>query len=106
MSAISTDKLPVPQFRICLLLLRVFFGGSLTRYIRRRISERSTGSIALTNPLPHLRTMDWDIGIDLEAQAHTAVRDLEYGHLEHGLKAAGASDHNRFQALSRQDQHG
>ena len=63
MSEISTDKLPVPRFPIGLPLLRLFFRGSLTRHIRRGISQRPARSIALTDSFPHLGTMDRDRGI-------------------------------------------
>jgi hypothetical protein len=56
--------------------------------------------------LPHLPTMDRDIGIDLEAEPHPSAMNLKHGDFEHPLEAVGSTDRDRFVDFSRQNQHG
>src|SRR6266498_2164421 len=55
--------------------------------------------------LPYLRTVDGDLGIDFEAEAHFPATDFEYRDLEHVFKAVGAADDHGFLVFPRQDQH-
>jgi hypothetical protein len=56
----------------------------------------------LANPLPDLRTMDRNIGIDIEAQLHLSSANPEYGNLEQTMEAFDSPDHYGFLALPRQ----
>jgi hypothetical protein len=56
-----------------------------------------------TDSLPHLVTMDRNLGIDLEAQSHFHPGDPEDRDLKQATEAIGPSDHDRLPALSRQD---
>jgi len=45
--------------------------------------------------------MDWNRGINVEAETHFPATDFKHDHLEQVLEAAGSSDHNRFLAFPR-----
>ncbi len=44
------------------------------------VYRRADGQIASTDSFPHLRTMDGNLFIDLEAQFHLAANNLEHRH--------------------------
>jgi hypothetical protein len=51
--------------------------------------------------LPNLRTVDWNIGIDLEAQLHARALNIEYGDFQQAMKTIGPADDNRLQIPPR-----
>ncbi len=50
--------------------------------------------LAFLNPLPHLRTMDGNIGIDFEAQSNPAAFDRKHGDSQDVMQAICPSNHN------------
>jgi hypothetical protein len=50
---------------------------------------------------PHLRTMDGNAGVDLEAQSHVRASNVEHRDLQQAMKPIGATDHNRLSILPR-----
>jgi hypothetical protein len=50
-----------------------------------------TGRPKDADSFPHLRTMDRDLSIDLEAQSYRSAVDFEHRDLEQALEASGAA---------------
>jgi hypothetical protein len=47
--------------------------------------------------------MDWNIGIDLEAQFHVRAVNTKHRDFEQAMKTIGPADHNRFPTFPRQN---
>ena len=50
---------------------------------------------------PHLRTMDRNTGIDLEAQFYVRASNTEHRDFQQAMKTIGPADHNRLPILPR-----
>jgi hypothetical protein len=59
------------------------------------------GLVLGDDSFPHLPPMDGDAGIDLEAQPHASVSDLEHRDFEQTLKTSRVSDGDRLLNFSR-----
>ena len=62
--------------------------------------EPSDGLAGLgVDSFPHLRTMDGNIGVDLEAQFHVRALNPEHRDLQQAMEAIGPADHHRLPIL-------
>jgi hypothetical protein len=50
---------------------------------------------------PHLRTMDWNIGIDFKAQFHVCALNTKHRDFQQAMEDIGPSNHHRFSILPR-----
>jgi hypothetical protein len=53
------------------------------------------------NSFPHLRTMDGNAGVDLEAQFHVRASNIEHRDFQQAMEAIGPSNHHRLAILPR-----
>jgi hypothetical protein len=84
---------------LAILLTRLKASGNLRGGAFREAAWRAVGA----DSLPHLETMDGNMGIDLEAQSHAPAFNLEHRDFEHAMEAIDPSDHHRFPVFPRQD---
>jgi hypothetical protein len=61
--------------------------------------RRAPGPAVGVDSFPHFRTMDWNIGIDLEAQFHGSALNPEHRDLHEAMEVSGPADDHRFPAF-------
>src|SRR5262245_46148917 len=76
-----------------------------SRIWRDESGRRTLRGAVAAYALPHFPAVHWHIFVNLEAQAHAPLADLEHRDFEQALEAVGTSDDDGFLAFSRQDQH-
>ena len=63
---------------------------------RSRVLRPAIDPLASLDSFQHLRPLDWNIRVDLEAQCHISAVNAKHGDFQQAMKPVGSADHNRL----------
>jgi hypothetical protein len=60
------------------------------------VSRSAIDPLASLDSFQHLRTLDWNTRVDLEAQCHISAMNAKHRDFQQAMKPVGSADHNRL----------